>query len=108
MGMRVSGKSIEIGEALRARAEQRIAQAVAKYFDGGYDGHVTLSREGPGFRTECALHLDSGVIMTAEANAQDANASFDIAAEHIEKQLRRYKRKLKDHHGNETKEGASQ
>jgi len=46
--------------------------------------------------------------MTAEANAQDANASFDIAAEHIEKQLRRYKRKLKDHHGNETKEGASQ
>jgi len=45
MGMRVSGKSIEIGEALRARAEQRIAEAVAKYFDGGYDGHVTLSRD---------------------------------------------------------------
>ena len=108
MGMRVSGKGIEFGEALRARAEERIAVAVAKYFGRGYDGHVILSREGTGFRTECSLHLDSGVDMIAEANAPEPTQSFDLAAEHIEKQLRRYKRKLKDHHGNETKEGASQ
>ncbi len=98
MGMRISGKNVDTGEAFRTLAETRIGDAVAKYFDGGYDGHVTVARDGSGFLTECALHLDSGVIMNAEGRAQDVHRSFDIAAEHIEKQLRRYKRKLKEHH----------
>jgi ribosomal subunit interface protein len=97
MPFRVSGKNIDVGEALRARVNRRIAEATAKYFDGGYSGHVTISRDGFGFRTECLIHLDSGIILEAEAVAADAYSSADQAAERIEKRLRRYKRRLKDH-----------
>ncbi len=58
MSFRISGKNLEVGEALRARIEARVAEALSKYFDGGYSGHATVEREGTGFRTECALHLD--------------------------------------------------
>ena len=97
MPFRVSGKNIDIGEALRARVNERVAEATAKYFDGGFSGHVTIGKEGFGFRTECAIHLDSGITLEAEAIAADAYASADQAAERIEKRLRRYKRRLKDH-----------
>ena len=74
-----------------------MAEATAKYFDGGYSGHVTVGKEGFGFRTECVIHLDSGIMLEAEALAADAYASADQAALRIEKRLRRYKRRLKDH-----------
>jgi len=99
MPFRVSGKNIDIGEALRARINQRVAEATAKYFDGGYSGHVTIGKEGFGFRTECVIHLDSGITLEAEALAADAYASTDQAALRIEKRLRRYKRRLKGHQG---------
>ena len=86
-----------IGDALRGRVNQRIAEATAKYFDGGYSGHVTIGKDGFGFRTECVIHLDSGIVLEAEAMAGDAYSSADQAAERIEKRLRRYKRRLKDH-----------
>ena len=97
MPFRVSGKNIAIGEALRGRVNQRIAEATAKYFDGGYSGHVTIGKDGFGFRTECVVHLDSGIVLEADAMAGDAYSSADQAAERIEKRLRRYKRRLKDH-----------
>ena len=75
MPFRVSGKNIDIGEALRERVNQRIAEAIAKYFDGGYSGHVTIGKEGFGFRTECVVHLDSGIVLQAEAMAADAYAA---------------------------------
>ena len=96
MSFRVSGKNIEVGEALRERVEARVAEAMGKYFDGGYSGHATLQREGFGFRTECAIHLDSKITLHAEGMAADAYASADQAAIRMEKQLRRYKRRLKD------------
>jgi len=98
MPFRVSGKNIDIGEALRERVSARVVEALSKYFNGGYSGHVTVEKEGFGFRTECAIHLDSGIVLHTEANAADAYASADQAAERIEKRLRRYKRRLKDHH----------
>ena len=97
MSFRVSGKNIDIGEALRARINARIAEATAKYFDGGFSGHVTVGREGFGFRADCLIHLDSGIVLEAEAMAADAYASADQAAERIETRLRRYKRRLKSH-----------
>jgi putative sigma-54 modulation protein len=96
MSFRVSGKNIDIGEVLRGRIGERVAEALVKYFDGGYSGHATVERDGFGFRTECALHLDSGITLQAEATAADAYASADQAAIRIEKRLRRYKRRLKD------------
>jgi ribosomal subunit interface protein len=96
MPFRVSGKNIDVGEALRARINRRIAEATAKYFDGGFSGHVTIGKEGFGFRTECVIHLDSGIVLEADALAADAYASADQAAMHLEKRLRRYKRRLKN------------
>jgi len=98
MPFRISGKNLDIGEALRERVNARIVEALGKYFDGGYSGHVTVEKEGFGFRTECAVHLDSGITLHTEANAADAYASADQAALRIEKRLRRYKRRLKDRH----------
>ncbi|HWF93772.1 MAG TPA: ribosome-associated translation inhibitor RaiA [Xanthobacteraceae bacterium] len=97
MSFRVSGRNIDVGEALRARINARIAEATAKYFDGGFSGHVTVGKEGFGFRTECVIHLDSGIVLEAEALAADAYASADQVAGRIEKRLRRYKRRLKNH-----------
>src|ERR1700704_4500560 len=95
MPFRVSGRNLDIGEALRNRMNARVAEAMAKYFDGGYSGHVTVGKEGFGFRTECAVHLDSGITLHTDGMAADAYASADQAALRIEKRLRRYKRRLK-------------
>src|SRR3984957_10043534 len=97
MSFRVSGKNLDVGEALRERINDRIVEIVSKYFDGGYSGHATLTRDGFGFRTECAIHLDSKITLQAEGMAADAYASADQAALRIEKRLRRYHRRLKDH-----------
>ncbi|MBV8924815.1 MAG: ribosome-associated translation inhibitor RaiA [Bradyrhizobium sp.] len=96
MTLRISGKSISVGEALRDRVSERTDEVLRKYFDGNYSGHITLSKDGFGFRTDCSLHLDSGVTLEAESNATDAYASADAALLMIEKRLRRYKSRLKD------------
>jgi ribosomal subunit interface protein len=97
MSFRISGKNLDIGEALRGRINDRIAEATDKYFDGGYSGHLTLAKDGFGFRSECDVHLDSRVTLHAEATAPDAYASAEQALTRLEKQLRRYHRKLKDY-----------
>ena len=96
MTLRISGKSISVGEALRDRVSERTDEVLRKYFDGNYSGHITLSKDGFGFKTDCALHLDSGMTLEAESNATDAYASADAALLMIEKRLRRYKSRLKD------------
>jgi ribosomal subunit interface protein len=97
MAFRISGKNINIGEALRRRISERVAEATGKYFKGGFSGHATVAKDGFGFHTECVLHLDSGVMLEAEGMAADAYDSADLAAIHIEKRLRRYKRRRKEH-----------
>jgi ribosomal subunit interface protein len=96
MTLRISGKSISVGEALRGRVSERTEEVLRKYFDGNYSGHITLSKDGFGFRTDCALHLDSGITLEADSNAADAYTSADQALLRIEKRLRRYKSRLKD------------
>jgi len=102
MTLRISGKSISVGEALRARVSERTDEVLRKYFDGNYSGHITLSKDGFGFRTDCALHLDSGISLEADSNAADAYASADAALLMIEKRLRRYKSRLKDRSARKT------
>ncbi|MFT0860481.1 ribosome hibernation-promoting factor, HPF/YfiA family [Ancylobacter sp. G4_0304] len=97
MPLRVSGKNLDVGEALRQRVSERLAEAMGKYFDGGWSGHVTVAREGSGYRSDCALHLDSGTILQAHGDAQDPYASADAAVERIETRLRRYKSRVKRH-----------
>jgi ribosomal subunit interface protein len=99
MGVRVSGKHMDVGEAFRSRIGDRLDQFVAKYYDGNYSGTVVLSKDAARFSSDCTIHLDSGVVFQATAEAHDPEVSFAEAAERIEKRLRRYKRRLKDHHG---------
>lgn len=98
MSIRVSGKGISVGEALRGRVSDRTDEVLRKYFDGTYSGHLTIGKDGSGFRTDCTLHLDSGMMLEADAAAMDAYASADEALLLLEKRLRRYKNRLKDHH----------
>src|SRR5215207_8008251 len=99
MPFRVSGKNIEVGESLRERISARVLEALEKYFDGGFSGHVTIGKEAFGFNTECVVHLDSGIVLRADSMAADPYLSADQAAEHLEKRLRRYHSRLKEHHG---------
>jgi ribosomal subunit interface protein len=91
--VRVSGKNLDIGAALRGQAEERVHNAVAKYFDGGFSSRVTVEREGSGFRADCTVHLDTGAIMRVSGSAQDAYSSVSQVVERIGKQMRRDKRK---------------
>ena len=98
MILRVSGKNMDIGDALRQHVQDRIAAITAKHFDGKIGGHVTLAPEGSGFRADCTLHLASGMTLQADGVAHEVYAGFDKAAERIEKRLRRYKQRLREHH----------
>lgn len=105
MTIRVSGKHMDIGEAFRTRIEDHISDAVTKYYSGGYSGQVTVEKSGSRFTTDCKVHLDTGVVLQATGEAQDPQPSFEVAAERIEKRIRRYKRKLKNHQINTNPDG---
>jgi ribosomal subunit interface protein len=96
MSIRISGKNLDIGTALRSQVEERVAAALAKYSEGMGSGHVTVARDGAGFRTDCVINLGAGITLEASGSAVDAYASFDQTAIRIEKRLRRYKRRIKD------------
>lgn len=98
MALRVSGKNFNIGESLRQRVLDRIETAAGKYFDGSVSGHVIIDHEGTGYRTDCVLHLASGVTLQVEGRSHEPYVSVDQAADRLETRLRRYKRRLKDHH----------
>jgi ribosomal subunit interface protein len=99
MALRISGKNLDIGEALRDRIAGRVNEAAQRYIDGRVTGHVTVEKEAHGFRTIAALHLPTGMSLQAEAFAPDAYAACDLGVERIEKRLRRYARRLKDRAG---------
>ena len=88
---------MEIGEAFRGRIEGRIAELMAKYFDGGYSGRVTVEKSGSRFSADCMIHLDTGMELQTTGAAQEPTLAFDSAADRFEKRLRRYKRRLKAH-----------
>jgi ribosomal subunit interface protein len=95
MSLRISGKHMDIGDAFRSRIEARIGEAIDKYFDGGFAGHVTVAKSGSRFTADCMIHLDSGAALQATSDAQDPIVAFEGAAERLEKRLRRYKRRLR-------------
>ncbi|WP_375458063.1 ribosome hibernation-promoting factor, HPF/YfiA family [uncultured Enterovirga sp.] len=99
MTIRVSGKNLDIGDSLRSQVEERVTAALAKYADGRGSGHVVVSRDGSGFRTECVVNLGSGMTLESAGLANDAYASFDQSAVRIEKRMRRHKRRIKDRLG---------
>ena len=81
MTLRVSGKNMDVGEALRGKAETHIDAVVKKYFDGGYDGHLTLEPEGIGFNAICSIHLDTGVVLQSSAYGGDAVSAYEMMSD---------------------------
>jgi ribosomal subunit interface protein len=98
MTLRVSGQNLDIGEALRTHVQARVSDSLSKYFDLDYTGHVTVKREGSSFRTDCLIHLPTGLTLQTESMAHDAHASVDLATERLTKRLKRYKHRIKDYH----------
>ena len=98
MNLAINGKHVDIGETLRSHVEESLNTAVAKYFENALEGTVTFSRESRLFRVDISVHAGRGMAMQGGATNDDAYTAFDGALTRIAKRLRRYKRRLKDHH----------
>jgi ribosomal subunit interface protein len=98
MQVQVAGKHVDVGDALRSRVSDEITSAIGKYFDRGGDADVVVSREGHAFRVDCAVTLASGQQLRSHGLGGDAHSAFDASLQKIETRIRRYKRRLKDHH----------
>ena len=97
MQVQISGKHVDVGEALRARVSDEITLSIGKYFDRGGDAEVVISKEGFAFRVDCSVKLASGQQLISHGSGGDAHAAFDAALAKIETRVRRYKRRLKSH-----------
>jgi ribosomal subunit interface protein len=95
MRVRVSGKHVDVGDALRARVDDELSAAIGKYFERGGDAEVVISRDGHGFRADCAVTLASGQNLQSHGLGGDAHAAFSHALNKIESRVRRYKQRLK-------------
>jgi len=93
----IHGKQIDTGEALQTHIRTRLSAVASKYLDMPGEATVTLSRNGAVYHVVCTMHLSSGLTTQAHAEEHEVYASVDTAIKHLEKQLRRYKRQLKDH-----------
>lgn len=98
MQVSVSGKHVDVGDALRSRIIDDLSSHVGRFFERGGDADVVVSREGHQFRVDCLLRLASGQQVVGHAFGPDAHAAFSGMLERIETRVRRYKRRLKNHH----------
>ncbi len=97
MQVHVSGKHVDVGEALRERVDGDLQTSIGKYFERGGDANVVVSRDGFGFRVDCWVALASGQKLQSHGLGGDAHAAFGQALHKIETRIRRYKRRLKSH-----------
>jgi ribosome hibernation promoting factor len=98
MQISVSGKQLDIGEAFRTHIHDALNTVVEKYFGNALEAHVVLSHQGHLFRADIAVHVGRNILVQSHSEADAPYAAFDLAAERIGKRLRRYKRRLRDHH----------
>ena len=97
MEITVSGKQVDLSDALRTRVADQLGQITNKYFDHALEANVTFSRARSFFCCDINVHAGRGLLLRGEGEAADANAAFDDAAEHIAKRLRRYRRRVNEH-----------
>ena len=98
MYIQITGKNLDLGDALRGRIESGLEAAVTKYFDRPSEGYVTVSKDGYQTMVDCTVHLPSGIVLQARGQAGEPYAALEDALVKMEKRVRRYKRRLKDHH----------
>lgn len=98
MRYQISGKQIDVGEALQSHVKKELGKVMEKYAQRPTDALVVFSRDAHTFVCEATVHLSSGLTAQAKAQANEIYAAFDACGEKMDKQLRRYKRRLKDHY----------
>ena len=100
MRIQVAGRQMDVGEALRTRIEDELASGVGKYFNRATDAVVTVGKNGGGvgIEVDCTVHLSSGISLQSEGHGGDAHSAFGDAMDKLEKRVRRYKRRLRNHH----------
>ena len=107
MQLTTTGKQIDIGDALRRHIEASLSSILGKYFKTAIEAHVVVSKEAHLTTAEVSIHIGRGIEVNAHAAAPEAYSAFDAAAERVAKQLRRYKRRLRDHHAKAREPSAS-
>ena len=100
MHIQIAGKNMDLGEALRGRIEHGLEAAVTKYFSRAGEANVFVSQQGPWVEVDCNVHLPSGIVLQSSGRADDPYAALEASLDKMEKRVRRYKRRLKDHHTN--------
>jgi ribosomal subunit interface protein len=108
MQVQVSGKHVDVGEALRSRIVDELSGQIGKFFERGGAADVVVTREAHLFRVDCFVTLASGQQVVAHGHGGDAHAAFSGALDRMEKRVRRYKRRLKNHHGTNGRTGADE
>ena len=98
MDISVSGRKIELGEAFKEFVIAKLSDVAEKYFSRVVDSSVVVAKEGHLYKIACHMHAPNNVTMQSHGEASEVYAAFDAAVEKIEKQLRRYKRRIKNHH----------
>jgi ribosomal subunit interface protein len=98
MQLTVTGKQVDTGDAVRRYVEASLSTILEKYFKTAIEAHAVFSKEAHLSRAEVSIHIGRGIVVNAGASASEPYAAFDMAAERIGKRLRRYKRRLRDHH----------
>jgi ribosomal subunit interface protein len=104
MKVTVTGRHIDVGQALRQHVEDGLDGIVSKYFDNAMDATVTFEKQQTRFETDISVRIGRGILIQGRADADEPYAAFNTAADHIAKRLRRYKRRLRDHHNAEARE----
>jgi ribosomal subunit interface protein len=98
MQLSVTGKQIDVGQALRSHVGAGLEAAVGKYFDNAIEANVVFSRTAHNYQADIKVHVGRGILIQGQGTADDPYLAFNAASEHIAKRLRRHKRRLRDHH----------
>ncbi len=107
MTLQVTGKNVDVGAAYKTYIADKLATVLEKYIGPEISGHVRLEKERGRFHTQCSIRLRTGLMLEAHGEGGDAYASADVAVERLDKRVRRYKRRIKDHHAGHSNRDAA-
>ena len=96
MQLSVSGKHLDVGEALRRHVQTAIETSVIRHFGGAIEGSVVFAKARHLFRVDVSVHVGRGIMVQSHGEADDPYAAFDTAADRLDTRLRRYKGRLLD------------
>ncbi len=104
MTIQITGKNLDVGETLREYAQDRIINMLEKYVGRSFPGHIRIEKNKNEFSTNCSVDLWSGLSLHSHGESDNPHTSVDMALERLDKRLRRYKSRLRNHHNNQPHE----